>query len=198
MKYGYARCSTSESKQDIERQKRELVAAGAESVRFEFIHGDSASKPELELLLKEMQEGDTLLTLEVSRLARSTQQLCTIIDIIRIKHLRLEVANSITIDCSKGEIDPMSAAFLQMAGVFAELELQMIRARVRSGMANAKAKGAQIGRPRVTADDIPPEVFKFYSLYQRGEVSKAQAARALDISRGTLYKYFHLIDDSNK
>ena len=150
MKYGYARCSTSESQQDIMRQQRELVAAGAETVRFEYVHGDSASKPELELLLKEMQAGDTLLTLEVSRLARSTQQLCAIIDAIRSKHLRLEVVNSITIDCSKGEIDPMSAAFLQMAGVFAELELQMIRARVRSGMANAKAKGAQIGRPQVT------------------------------------------------
>lgn len=198
MKYGYARCSTSESKQDIERQKRELVAAGAETVRFEFVHGDSASKPELELLLKEMQEGDTLLTLEVSRLARSTQQLCSIIDVIRSKHLRLEVVNSITIDCSRGEIDPMSAAFLQMAGVFAELELQMIRARVRSGMANAKAKGAQIGRPRVTAENVPSEVYKFYTLYQRGEMKKTEIARALQMSRTTLYKYFDLIEGEKK
>lgn len=50
----------------------------------------------------------------------------------------------------------MTNAFVQMSGVFAELELRMIRARVRSGMANAKAKGKKIGRPQTNADDIPP------------------------------------------
>ena len=40
-----------------------------------------------------------------------------------------------------GEIDPMSQAFIQMSAVFAELELSMIRARVRSGMRSAAAKG---------------------------------------------------------
>lgn len=47
----------------------------------------------------------------------------------------------------------MSEAFLQMAGVFSQLELEMIRARVKSGVANARAKGKQIGRPHVTLDD---------------------------------------------
>ena len=44
-------------------------------------------------------------------------------------------------DCTGGRLDPMSSAFIQMSGVFAELELGMIRERVKSGMANAKAKG---------------------------------------------------------
>jgi len=47
----------------------------------------------------------------------------------------------------------MSEAFLQMAGVFSQLELAMIRARVRSGMENARAKGRQIGRPQVSKED---------------------------------------------
>ena len=47
----------------------------------------------------------------------------------------------------------MSNAFIQMSGVFAELELGMIRERVKSGMANAKAKGVRIGRPELTKDD---------------------------------------------
>ena len=42
-----------------------------------------------------------------------------------------------TMDCRSGHADPMTKAFLQMAGVFSQLELAMIRARVRSGMANA-------------------------------------------------------------
>ena len=42
-----------------------------------------------------------------------------------------------------------------MAGVFSQLELAMIRGRVRSGMANARAKGKRIGRPQVTVEDLP-------------------------------------------
>lgn len=144
MKYGYARCSTSEDKQDIQRQIRELKASGAEQVIFEYEHGDAKVKRNLEMLLDTAREGDTIITLEVSRLSRSMQQLCEIIDIVREKRLRLQIVGSITIDCRNGQPDPMSEAFLQMAGVFSQLELAMIRARVKSGMANAKTKGKQV------------------------------------------------------
>ena len=147
MIYGYARCSTNESKQDINRQIKELKAAGAEEVICEYEHGDAKTKKELAMLLELAQAGDTIITLEVSRLSRSTQQLCELIDVIRDKRLRLVIVGSITIDCRSGELDAMSSAFLKMAGVFSELELQMIRARVKSGMANAKAKGKHVGRP---------------------------------------------------
>ena len=156
MKTGYARCSTNESKQDIERQVRELKQAGAERVFLEYEHGDAVIKEQLSLLLEQAQAGDTIITLEVSRLARSTKQLCEIIDTISQKRLCLVIVGSITMDCRNGHTDPMTEAFLQMAGVFSQLELAMIRARVRSGMANARAKGAKIGRPELTADDIPP------------------------------------------
>lgn len=49
MIYGYARCSTSESKQDIQRQIRELKASGAEKVVFEYEHGDAKVKQNLEM-----------------------------------------------------------------------------------------------------------------------------------------------------
>ena len=45
MNYGYARCSTNESKQDINRQVRELKAAGAEEIFIEYEHGDSKINP---------------------------------------------------------------------------------------------------------------------------------------------------------
>ena len=60
MIYGYARCSTNEDKQDINRQIRELKAAGAEEVVFEYEHGDSKVKKNLSLLLENVQEGDTI------------------------------------------------------------------------------------------------------------------------------------------
>ena len=44
MIYGYARCSTNESKQDINRQIKELKAAGADEVIFEYEHGDARQR----------------------------------------------------------------------------------------------------------------------------------------------------------
>ena len=106
-------------------------------------------------MFAQTQPGDTITVLEVSRLARSTQQLCEIIDIVREKNLRLVIVGSITLDCRSGQPDPMSEAFLQMAGVFSQLELPMIRMRAQSGMANARAEEKRIGRPQVTVEDLP-------------------------------------------
>ena len=193
MIYGYARCSTNEEKQDINRQIRELKAAGAEEVVFEYEHGDAKVKQNLQMLMKTAQEGDTIITLEVSRLSRSTQQLCEIIDVIREKRLRLIIIGSITIDCRNGQADPMSEAFLQMAGVFAQLELAMIRARVKSGMENAKAKGKKVGRPHTTKDDIPSVFFKHYPTYAAGKMNVSELARVCGLSRPTVYKYRQLL-----
>ena len=194
MNHGYARCSTNESKQDIDRQVRELKQAGAEAIFLEYEHGDAAVKCQLSSLLEQAQEGDTIITLEVSRLARSTKQLCEIIEIIKAKHLRLVIVGSITVDCSNGEIDPMTNAFIQMSGVFAELELRIIRERVRSGMANAKAKGAKIGRPQATADDIPAVFLRHYPAFKNKQLNVSELARVCDLSRTTVYKYIDLLE----
>ena len=194
MNHGYARCSTNESKQDIDRQVRELKQAGAERIFLEYEHGDAAVKCQLSSLLEQAEEGDTIITLEVSRLARSTKQLCEIIEVIRAKHLRLEIVGSITVDCSNGQIDPMTNAFIQMSGVFAELELRIIRERVRSGMANAKAKGAKIGRPQATVEDIPAIFLRHYPAFKNRQLNLSELARVCDLSRTTVYKYIDLLE----
>ena len=194
MYYGYARCSTNESKQDIDRQVRELKAAGAEQIFLEYEHGDSAVKQELSSLLEQAQEGDTIFTLEVSRLARSTKQLCEIIDIVKEKKLRLVIVGSITVDCSNGQIDPMTNAFIQMSGVFAELELRIIRERVRSGVQNAKAKGVKLGRPQTTAEQIPQIFYRHYPSFKSGSLNLSEFARGCGLSRTTVYKYVDLLE----
>ena len=193
MNYGYARCSTNENRQDIDRQVRELKAAGAEEIFLEYEHGDAAVKKQQQTLFDTAQEGDTIITLEVPRLARSTKQLCEIIEIINAKHLRLVIVGSITMDCRNGHADPMTEAFLQMAGVFSQLELAMIRARVKSGMANARAKGALIGRPRTTVDDVPPVFLRHYPAYRNGKLNVSELSRVCNISRTTAYKYLSLL-----
>ena len=191
--YGYARCSTNESKQDINRQIKELRAAGAEEVVFEYEHGDAKTKEQLQMLLEMAAAGDTIITLEVSRLSRSTQQLCEIVEVIKRKHLRLVIVGRITVDCRNGEIDPMSQAFIQMSAVFAELELSIIRARVKSGIANAKAKGKKVGRPHLTKDDIPASFMKHFPALVEGKMNVSELARVCGISRPTVYKYVKMV-----
>ena len=116
MNHGYARCSTNESKQDIDRQVRELKQAGAENIFLEYEHGDAVVKCQLSSLLEQAQAGDTIITLEVSRLARSTKQLCEIIEAIRAKRLRLVIVGSITVDMD----------LLEQAGILEYEKVQIV------------------------------------------------------------------------
>lgn len=192
--YGFARCSLAEERgQDINRQVRELKSAGAEEIVLEREHGDAKVKKNLDMLLQTAKAGDTIITTEVSRLSRSTQQLCEIINVIKEKRMRLVILGSITVDCRDGQIDPMSQAFIQISAVFAELELSILRARVRSGMANAAAKGKQIGRPQTTKEDIPAIFYKHYPAYVAGKLNVSELARVCGLSRPTVYKYLRVV-----
>lgn len=198
MVYGYCRCSTNESKQDVNRQKRELKLMGVEdsSIFLEYESGTKINRPELNKLLSIIKEGDTIVSTEVSRITRSTKQLCDLIDLIKAKHLKLVIQNSLVIDCTSGEqIDAMSNAFLQIAAVFAELERNMVVDRVKSGMANAKSKGVRLGRPTLTVDKIPNKVISLFDRYREKQLSKTEYAKLCDISRPTLNKYISILTD---
>ena len=147
MVYGYCRCSTNETKQDINRQVRELKALGVlkENIFKEYVSGSKDDRCELNRLLTLIKEGDTIIATEVSRITRSTKQLCSLLDLAKNKKLKL-IFGSFVVDCTK-ELDAMTQGMLQMMGVFAELERNIISQRVKSGVANARSKGKQIGRP---------------------------------------------------
>ncbi|MBQ8906576.1 MAG: recombinase family protein [Ruminococcus sp.] len=198
MVYGYCRCSTCESKQDVNRQKRELKLLGVDEsgIFLEYESGTKVNRPELNKLLNVVTTGDTIVTTEISRLTRSTKQLCDLIDLIKEKHLKLIIKDSLTIDCTSNDsIDAMTNAFLLLAGVFAELERNMIVDRVRSGMANARAKGVKLGRPALTADKIPAKVVALFDRYREKQISKTEYAKLCDISRPTLNKYLSILTD---
>ena len=194
MIYGYARCSTKEREQDINRQVRELKQQGAtdKTIYLEYESGTKENRVELIKLLDVVQPGDIILATEVSRITRSTKQLCDIIEIAKDKHIKL-ILGSFIVDCSK-ELDPMTEGMLKMMGVFSELERNMISQRVKSGMVNAKAKGKQIGRPAVTADDIPAIFYRHYPKYKKGEINKKEFSRLCDLSYPTIYKYINIVE----
>ena len=191
--YGYARCSTNEDKQDISRQIRELKDLGAndKTIFLEHASGTKTDRIEFNKLLDTVKPGDTIVTTEVSRLSRSTQHLCEIISIIKNKQLKLIIGSTMTIDCTKGELDPMTNAFLQMSGVFAELERNIISQRVKSGLDNARAKGKILGRPKVGSEqfEYPKSFYKYYEQWKNKDIKKVEFARLLNVSRPTLDLY---------
>ena len=197
--YGYARCSTDESRQDIDRQKRELFALGVQEdkhIYWEYESGTRTDRPELQKLMDVISEGDTLAATEVSRLTRSTKQLCEILQTVQDKRIRLLIG-SFAVDCRSAEIDPMTKGMLMMWGVFSEMERDIISQRVRSGMKNAAAKGKRIGRPKTTADTLPDKFWKYFKLYQDGKITIAEMSRLMKCSRTTIYNYMEKVDQKS-
>ena len=197
MIYGYARCSTNEERQDINRQKRELYTLGVTDEKYiywEYESGMKDDRTEFNKLLDIVSEGDTIATTEVSRLTRSTKHLCEILQTVKDKKLTLNIGGSFVGDCSKGELDQMTEGMIKMWGVFAEMERNIISQRVKSGMKNARAKGKQIGRPPITMDRLPDKFWKYYQKYQAGEINVSEFARLLKCSRVTIYKYLSMVE----
>ena len=200
MIYGYARCSTSEERQDIDRQKRELFALGVqadEQIYWEYESGTKTNRPELNKLLSVVNAGDTIVTTEVSRLTRSTSHLCEILSEVQENHLEI-VIGSFVVDCRTNEIDPMTKGMLMMWGVFAEMERDIISQRVKSGMQNAKAKGKIIGRPTLCKDNIPKKFWEHYHKYQDKQLNVTDFAKIVGCSRTTLYEYLRVAQTSPK
>jgi DNA invertase Pin-like site-specific DNA recombinase len=194
MIYGYCRCSTNELKQDITRQTRELKALGVtdkQNIFMEYESGTKINRVELNRLLDTVQNGDTIVSTEVSRITRSTKQLCEIIELAKNKHLKL-IFGSFVVDCTR-ELDAMTEGMLKMMGVFSEIERNMISQRVKSGVANARAKGKIVGRPQLALKDIPQKVIDMYNLYKGASISKTDYAKMCSISRPTLDKYLKVI-----
>lgn len=196
MTYGYCRCSTNEAKQDIERQRRELRKLGINdsNIYFEYESGAKTDRIELNRLLAIVKPQDTIATTEVSRLTRSTRQLCELIEFAKEKQLEL-IIGTFRVDCRK-DLDPMTQGMIMMWGVFAEMERSMLSQRVKSGMENAKAKGAVIGRPSTTIENLPASFLKHYPKYISKQITQHELARVCNMSRQSISKYIKIYKQS--
>lgn len=192
MVYGYCRCSTNEDRQDIQRQIRDLKSIGVDekNIYKEYESGTKTDRIQLNRLLDIVQPQDTIATTEVSRLTRSTKQLCEIIELAKEKRLEL-IIGTFRVDCRQ-ELDPMTDGMLKMMGVFAEMERNMISQRVKSGMMNAAAKGSVLGRPSTTTENLPSNFLKHYPKYRDKQINVSELARLCEISRQTTYKYLNI------
>ena len=150
----YSRVSTIDKGQDPERQARELrqLVKNAKWTKIaELADQISAAKhrPALEKLWKLCRERkvDVVIVHEFTRFARSTMELLRALEEFNALGIQfISLKESIDTTTPMGKL-----VFIIMAGL-AEFERELIRERVRSGMANAKAKGTHCGRPRTGVD----------------------------------------------
>lgn len=149
----YLRVSTDD--QTTANQERELqqvaARAGWDIVAVFRDEGISGSKgrdrrPGLDAMLKDAtrRKFDVVAAWSVDRLGRSLQDLVAMLSEIHAAGVDLYLHQQ-AIDTTT----PAGKAMFQMMGVFAEFERSMIRERVKSGMARAKAQGKRLGKPAV-------------------------------------------------
>lgn len=147
---GYARVSTTEGAQVLDRQLDALQAAGCERLFEDRASGAKADRPGLTTCLDHLRTGDVLVVLDLDRLGRLAGELVALIDELSGRGVAFRALNS-----PMDTTTPAGRAFLQIQAAFAEMERNVIRQRVREGLAAARARGRKGGRPRVmTAEKL--------------------------------------------
>jgi DNA invertase Pin-like site-specific DNA recombinase len=159
---GYARVSTSDQQPAL--QVDALRAAGCYRVFTETASGARADRPVLAQVLDQLRPGDTLIVWKLDRLGRS------------LRHL---------VDTFAGLADRGRLVFHVFASL-AEFERDLIRERTTAGLAAARARGRNGGRPPVLD---PSQVELARELYASRRYTTAEIARRLKVGRSTLYRY---------
>lgn len=199
MNYGYSRCSTNENqnRQDVEYQIKELVEKGVprENIYIEYESGAKEDRPVFNKLLKSMVKGDSLYVTDITRLSRSTQQLCKVIDFINDGKMRL-VIGSLDVDCRSDSIEPMTEGMIKMMAVFAELDRKMKIYQINLGLKNARKEGRIGGRPRTKKENIPVSFYRYYPLFKNKQINKKEFSRLAKLSYPSIYKYIDIVENN--
>lgn len=177
---GYMRISTVNESQKFDRQAEQL--SGCDIVYKDRISGAKKDRPELSKLLKDLQAGDTVIIVSIDRLSRSTRDLLDIVESIKVKGANLKSLNDAWLDISGKDI--MSDFLLTIMGALAEMERKQITQRVREGVAVAKKKGVQFGRPTANSTKVAHAM----ELYNAGNHTVKEITAVTGISKATLYR----------
>lgn len=177
MKIAYVRVSTVE--QNEARQKEALAKREIDKWFTEKVSAKDTNRPEFKKMMEFAREGDTIYIHDFSRIARSTKDLLDIVERLQSKGVHL-VSNKENIDTST----PTGKLMLTMIGAINEFERTNLLERQREGIAIAVREGKYKGRKPVDIQDFSAH----YDRYMRREVTKAQLAIDLDVSRPTLNK----------
>jgi len=186
MLIGYVRVSKSDGSQLVDLQKDALLNAGVDP---KYIYHDLASgrkddRPGLSACLKALQPGNTLMVWKLDRLGRDMKHLVNLIDDLHHKQVGFKVL-------SGADIDTTTANGRLVFGIFAalaEFERELIRERTQAGLAAARARGRNGGRPRKM--DEHTIKMAMAAMSDRNSVAH-EVAKRLNITTTTLYTYIN-------
>lgn len=176
---GYARVSTREQK--LDRQLRALEAAGCVKIFADKKSGKNAQRPELKACLAYLRPGDTLIVPALDRLARSLQDLITLVGDLRRAGVGFRSLHE-ALDTTT----PGGRLVFHVFAALAEFIRELIVEGTREGLDAARAAGKRLGRPPAMT---PEQIRHARDLLTRPENSVASIARLLGVSRSTLYKH---------
>ena len=178
MLIGYARVSTAE--QNPAHQVDALTRAGvaAADIYLDHASGAKATRPQLDLLLRQLRPGDTLVVTRLDRLGRSVVHLVNLGAHLRERGVGLHVVEQ-GIDTAT----PEGRAMFGMLSVLAELQRELIVANTRDGLAAARARGRTGGRrPKLTDHQRKEAIGR----RDKGEESHAEIGRSYNVSGWTI------------
>ena len=181
--------------QDLANQKLAILEF-TQKRRFtvdEFIESKISSRKSpterrIEEMLGTLQSGDRLLVSELSRLGRSLGQVLQIVATLIERKIRfIAIKEAIEVE---GKQDLRTKVMIALFGLFAEVERDLISERTKEGLAAAKAKGKQLGRPKgaLGTSRLDGKEQDIRALLGK-DVSKASIAKILDVSRSALYHF---------
>ena len=177
-KVGYIRVSAID--QNTERQEVALKELKVDKIFTEKLSGKNTNRPELHRMLDYVREGDTLYIESISRLARSTKDLLSLVQVLQEKGVDL-VSLKENIDTTT----PQGRFILTIFGALSELERENILQRQREGIEIAKQNGKVLGRPII---EQPKDWDKVISLWKRGEITAVESMKRLNLTKATFYR----------
>lgn len=177
--YNYIRVST--ITQNTERQLKDIPC----DIEFlEKVSAKDTKREQLQLMLKIVKPGDLINVHELSRLARNTQDLLTIVDDVVKKGARIKFhKENLTFDGTK-QNDGIQKLMLTMLAAFSTFERDIMLARQREGIAIAKEKGKYKGRKARISQEQIEEMKKAFPESK----NKSELARQYGITRSYLYQ----------
>jgi DNA invertase Pin-like site-specific DNA recombinase len=178
MIYGYARVST--KGQNLDRQIDALKQAGCEYIYEEKESGTKRKRPELERMLEDLKEGDTVIVAELTRISRSTKDLLEIVNIITSKGANFKSLKESWLDTTS----PHGKLLLTIFAGLSEFERDLIAERTKEGLEAARRRGRVGGRPKVNDGRVEMAL----ELYQEGKYTIKEICRRTGLTRATLYR----------
>lgn len=175
---GYARVSRGDH-QDLTAQLECLRAAGCDVVIEEEASGKrDAARPKLAKALDELAAGDVLMVWKLDRLSRSLLDLLFILEKVQRAGAGFRALAS-PLDTTT----PEGRMVMQILGVFAEFEREMIYARTMHGLANARRAGVILGRkPKLK----PSQKAEIVRMIEQGRGTPSHAASLFNVSKATV------------